>query len=264
MLQAAGLPLPKGIFAHGWWTVGGTKMCKSLGNVVQPLDLAEMYGVDAFRYFLLREMTPGQDADFDAERAGRALQRRPGQQPGQPAPARDQHDRALLRGRRPRARRRTAPTAEEAALRAQIEALPGQVFAQVEQFAVNAALAQVMDALAAVNGYLERTAPWTQAKAGRPRAGRDHPLHRRRSAAPGSLCCSPRCCPSAPPNCGAAWAGSRPPACSGPALGRLAARQRGRAGRAAVPQGKDKISNAAITIADKYLSTYLFQTIETP
>jgi len=58
MLHALGLPRPQTIFAHGWWSVEGIKMSKSLGNVVKPLDLAGVYGVDAFRYFLMREMTP--------------------------------------------------------------------------------------------------------------------------------------------------------------------------------------------------------------
>lgn len=64
MLKALGLPLPKKVFAHGWWTVDGTKMSKSLGNVVDPEKMAAEYGVDAFRYFLLREVPFGSDGDF--------------------------------------------------------------------------------------------------------------------------------------------------------------------------------------------------------
>ncbi len=63
-LMAAGLPLPKKIFAHGWWTVDGQKMSKSLGNVVNPYETVEEYGVDVFRYFLLREVPFGLDGDF--------------------------------------------------------------------------------------------------------------------------------------------------------------------------------------------------------
>ncbi|MBN2331548.1 MAG: methionine--tRNA ligase [Deltaproteobacteria bacterium] len=63
-LFAAGLPLPKKVFAHGWWTVEGEKMSKSLGNVIDPVQVAEEYGVDAFRYFLLREVPFGLDGDF--------------------------------------------------------------------------------------------------------------------------------------------------------------------------------------------------------
>ncbi len=64
MLMAAGLPLPKKVFAHGWWTVEGAKMSKSAGNFVDPYDITVEFGVDAFRYFLLREMPFGNDGDF--------------------------------------------------------------------------------------------------------------------------------------------------------------------------------------------------------
>ncbi len=66
-LMAAGLPLPKKVFAHGWWTVEGKKMSKSLGNVVDPAAMAQEYGVDAFRYFVLREVSFGLDGDFSRE-----------------------------------------------------------------------------------------------------------------------------------------------------------------------------------------------------
>ena len=64
MLMALNLPLPETIFAHGWWTVDGEKMSKSRGNVVDPNKMVEAYSVDAFRYFLLREVPFGQDGDF--------------------------------------------------------------------------------------------------------------------------------------------------------------------------------------------------------
>jgi methionyl-tRNA synthetase len=67
MLMALELPLPQTIFAHGWWTVDGEKMSKSRGNVVDPMALVEECGVDAFRYFLLREVPFGQDGDFSRE-----------------------------------------------------------------------------------------------------------------------------------------------------------------------------------------------------
>jgi methionyl-tRNA synthetase len=67
MLHAAGLPLPKGIIAHGWWLQRGAKMSKSTGNALNPLDLVGEFGVDAFRYFLIREMNVGQDSDFTRE-----------------------------------------------------------------------------------------------------------------------------------------------------------------------------------------------------
>ncbi len=63
-LMAAGLDVPKRVFAHGWWTVEGHKMSKSLGNFVAPQQLVEQYGVDAVRYFMLRELPFGSDGDF--------------------------------------------------------------------------------------------------------------------------------------------------------------------------------------------------------
>jgi methionyl-tRNA synthetase len=64
MLMGAGLPLPGSIFAHGWWTRDGKKMSKSIGNVVDPNEMVDTYGADAFRYFVLREVPFGLDGDF--------------------------------------------------------------------------------------------------------------------------------------------------------------------------------------------------------
>ena len=67
MLMSAELPLPKAIFAHGWWLSDQTKMSKSLGNVVDPLDLIDTYGVDPIRFYLMKEMVLGQDANFSMD-----------------------------------------------------------------------------------------------------------------------------------------------------------------------------------------------------
>ncbi len=63
-LAAAGLALPERVFGHGWWTVEGQKMSKSLGNFITPKQLVDQYGVDAVRYFMLRELPFGSDGDF--------------------------------------------------------------------------------------------------------------------------------------------------------------------------------------------------------
>ena len=63
-LMAAKLPLPKRIFAHGWWTNEGKKISKSEGNVIDPLEIISSYGLDQIRYFLLREVPFGSDGDF--------------------------------------------------------------------------------------------------------------------------------------------------------------------------------------------------------
>ncbi len=64
MLLSADLPVPKNVMAHGWWTVEGRKMSKSLGNVIDPIEMADKYSADAFRYFLLREKPTWEDGDF--------------------------------------------------------------------------------------------------------------------------------------------------------------------------------------------------------
>ncbi len=68
LLEAAGLPWPKKVFAHGFFTIDGQKISKSLGNAIDPVELAEKYGTDAVRYFLLREIPFGQDGDFSVKK----------------------------------------------------------------------------------------------------------------------------------------------------------------------------------------------------
>ena len=67
MLMALDLPLPGNIFAHGWWTREGRKMSKSFGNIIDPNEVVDSYGSDAFRYFVLREVPFGLDGDFSTE-----------------------------------------------------------------------------------------------------------------------------------------------------------------------------------------------------
>jgi len=66
-LMAAGLEPPKQIFAHGWWTNEGEKISKSLGNVIDPIELINVYGLDQVRYFLMREVPFGNDGDFSKD-----------------------------------------------------------------------------------------------------------------------------------------------------------------------------------------------------
>jgi methionyl-tRNA synthetase len=66
-LMSAGVQTPKRIIAHGWWLMGGAKMSKSIGNVARYQDYTAVFGVDALRYFVMREMTLGQDANFSDE-----------------------------------------------------------------------------------------------------------------------------------------------------------------------------------------------------
>jgi len=67
MLHAAGIAPPKTVFAHGWWVIKGEKMSKSKGNIVNPLDVVKAYGVEVYRYFLLREISFGMDGAFSED-----------------------------------------------------------------------------------------------------------------------------------------------------------------------------------------------------
>jgi methionyl-tRNA synthetase len=67
MLKACGIELPKHLLVHGFWNISGKKMSKSEGTVVNPLELVEKAGADAFRYYVMREMRVGQDSDFSAD-----------------------------------------------------------------------------------------------------------------------------------------------------------------------------------------------------
>ncbi len=73
MLRAMGLAMPKTVFAHGWWLVSGAKISKSDGNAVDPMDIIDLYGVDALRYYLMAEMTLGQDSTFTIDEDGQPI-----------------------------------------------------------------------------------------------------------------------------------------------------------------------------------------------
>ena len=163
MLRAAGLPLPRAIFAHGWWVISGAKMSKSRGNVVKPLDLAEVYGVDAFRYFLMRDMTLGRDADFNEEAL---LHRYQGDLANDLGNLLHRLVNMVGRYNEGYIPEPGEPTAEEVSLRQSCLDLVGEVTGLVESLALNEALSRTMAVVSEINGYLERTAPWKQAKAG--------------------------------------------------------------------------------------------------
>ncbi|MDT8341882.1 MAG: methionine--tRNA ligase [Longimicrobiales bacterium] len=155
LLMGAGLPLPRRILAHGWWVVGETKMSKSLGNVVDPLELREAFGIDALRWYLLREMPTGQDASYTLERflarydelanvlgnlASRAL------------------------SMTVRYREGVVPNAPGTGLDAAIAATLARVDEALSGFRVHDALAAAMDLAREANGYVEVREPWAQAR----------------------------------------------------------------------------------------------------
>jgi methionyl-tRNA synthetase len=163
MLRAIGLPQPKTIFAHGWWCVRGTKMSKSLGNVAKPLDLVDIYGVDAFRYFLTRDMARERDVEFNVAIVAQRYRDDLANDLGNLLHRVVNMIGRYCDGQVPEP---VELTDEEAALRERCESLVPQAFERVEAIAPNEALAQVFDVVRGINGYLERTAPWRQAKEG--------------------------------------------------------------------------------------------------
>ena len=164
MLKAIGLPQPRTIFAHGWWVVGGEKMSKSRGNVVKPLDLAGLYGVDAFRYFLLRDMTLGRDAHFSKEGLRRRYECDLANDLGNLLHRLTSMIARYFQGRAPQP---GEATAAETTLREACLSLIPWVFAQVEELALNEVLGRIIDFVGQINGYLEQAAPWRQFKAGK-------------------------------------------------------------------------------------------------
>ena len=169
-LMSAGLPLPQKVFAHGWWTVEGQKMSKSLGNVVDPNQLAKEYGVDPIRYFLLREIPFGADGDFSRSAMVHRINSDLANDLGNlfsrvlsmvvkyfdgliPAPSSLQDiDRRL----------------QEVS-----ETVLTQLSKQMDDLAFNRALTSIWEIVGAGNKYIDETAPWALAKAekDRPRLG---------------------------------------------------------------------------------------------
>jgi methionyl-tRNA synthetase len=138
-------------------------MGKTLGNAVKPLDLAQIYGTEAFRYFLLRDMTPGLDADFDEDRLSARYHSDLANTLGNLLHRVSNMTARYFGGRLPES---GAQTEVDTALIEQAAALPERVSDRLDALAVSEALAQIMDLLTTTNGYLERTAPWKEAKAG--------------------------------------------------------------------------------------------------
>jgi methionyl-tRNA synthetase len=161
MLLAAGVPLPTTIFVHGYVTVDGVKIGKSLGNVIDPVELVRQYGAAAVRYYLLREVPATEDGDFTLERFIRAHNTDLADQLG------NLLNRVLNMLGRYYDGAVPAPTLREAVdetLIALAEGLPARVDAAMQRFAPNDALAAIWELVAAANKYVGDVEPWTLAK----------------------------------------------------------------------------------------------------
>jgi methionyl-tRNA synthetase len=160
-LMSAGLPLPRQVFAHGFLlSRGGEKMSKSLGNVVDPMALAERFGVDALRYFLLREVTFGQDGSYSAEAIVARANAELANSFGNLAQRTLSMVYKNLGGVLPVA----GETPADRALLDQVAASIATLTAEFDNFAFSAGLEAWMQAVFACNAFVDAQAPWALRK----------------------------------------------------------------------------------------------------
>ncbi len=160
-LMAAGLEPPERVYAHGWWTVEGEKMSKSLGNFIPPKELVDAYGLDAIRYFMMRELPFGNDGDLSR----RAIIGRINSDLANGIGNLAQRVLTLVNknceGRVPVAGSLT--DADEALLSA-VRGLIGTVRADFEEQALHRALEHIWEVVAAADRYIDEMAPWALRK----------------------------------------------------------------------------------------------------
>ncbi|MBL9204789.1 MAG: methionine--tRNA ligase [Opitutaceae bacterium] len=166
MLQAAGLPLPRSLLAHGWWSINGAKMSKSTGNFVDAGTYCDTYGVDALRYFLIREMSVGQDSDFSQAqfltRYNTELANNLGNLVNRTLNMTNRFAGATV----PAAEVAEAP---ETDLRALWEKTRDEAIALHETFQFHVALERTFAFITSTNAYIELRAPWKLGKSSDPK-----------------------------------------------------------------------------------------------
>lgn len=160
-LMAAGLPLPQKVFAHGWWTVEGQKMSKSLQNVVEPNMLIDKYGVDAVRYFLLREVPFGLDGDFSHAALVNRINSDLANDVGNLLSRSTAMTVKYFDGILPKP---ADLSALDTSLKTKTEEMISIVDAHINDMAFSKALQAIWEVISACNKYIDDTAPWTMAK----------------------------------------------------------------------------------------------------
>ncbi|HKR18737.1 MAG TPA: methionine--tRNA ligase [Stellaceae bacterium] len=161
-LAAAGLDLPKRVFAHGWWTVEGKKMSKSLGNFIAPRQLVDEYGVDAVRYFMLRELPFGADGDFSHRAVVGRINGDLANDFGNLAQRVLSMIQSYCGGKLPAGA--DATTAEQrradGELIGKVANLRHAVTAEIDKQALHLALERIWEIVAMANRYVDEQAPW--------------------------------------------------------------------------------------------------------
>ena len=166
ILHAAGIPLPRGIIAHGWWMQSGAKMSKSTGNALNPLDFVGEFGADAFRYFLIREMNVGQDSDFSREQFVVRYNADLANDLGNLVNRTLNMTQRFSAGTVPAA----DPTEEpEMELRALWEKTRAEYLLLCEGFQFHTALERLFVFVKSINAFIEKRAPWKLAKSADPK-----------------------------------------------------------------------------------------------
>ncbi len=162
-LMSLGIEPPKHVFAHGWWTIEGQKMSKSLGNVIDPNDIVREFGVDEFRFFLFREVPFGLDGDFSKQAMVNRINGDLANDFGNLASRSVTMINKFLKGKieKPEKKGGMDEYVEE-----NVRRLIGEYQREMEVFSFHKALQAVFEIIAILNRYIDSEAPWKLAKEG--------------------------------------------------------------------------------------------------